>query len=81
MSHLPRALYDGTASCGTCVLWRASRPATGENVEVSDHHGHCHAEPPRMSGMRTKAEWPRTVGTDFCGKFAPAGAAELERRR
>ena len=22
MSGLPRAIYDGTASCATCVLWR-----------------------------------------------------------
>ena len=71
MSGLPRAIYDGTASCATCVLWRREgRPDTGT----------CYAEPPRMSGMRTVAEWPKTKSTDMCGKFAPAGDVELEKR-
>ena len=79
MSHLPRALYDGTASCATCVLWKETDQGDLDPRDI--RYGHCHADPPRMNGMRTMTEWPRTVGTDFCGKFAPAGAAELERRR
>ena len=77
MSGLPRAIYDGTASCATCVLWRLEKSGPPPFKDT----GTCYAEPPRMSGMRTVAEWPKTKGTDMCGKFAPAGDTELEKRR
>ena len=79
MSGLPRAIYDGTASCATCVLWRL-QPSGDPLSNPGDRTGTCYADPPRMNGMRSAAEWPKTKGTDMCGKFAPAGDTELENR-
>ena len=74
----PRAIYDGTASCATCVLWRMGELGV---LPDGNQSGVCRSEPPRMNGMRTYAEWPRTISTDMCGKFAPAGDVELEKRK
>ena len=80
MSGLPRAIYDGTASCATCVLWQLRGPG-GSPIDPDDTlYGTCHADLPRVAGMRTVVEWPPTKGTDWCGKYAPAGGQELARR-
>ena len=46
MSGLPRAIYDGTASCATCVLWRLDESGPPPFKDT----GTCYAD---MSGMRT----------------------------
>ena len=81
MSSLPRAIYDGTATCATCALW-IQDPEQLPLLPPDSTAGTCHAEPPRMSGMLTWAIWPHVKGCErACGKFALAGDVELEKRK
>lgn len=51
-----------SASCKTCIHWRALRPGVRNDGPV----GECRATPP----MRDFT-WPRTKEHDLCGKHAP----------
>lgn len=83
MSQLPRAIYDGTASCATCVLWRPETESAtpGDMISRGVTVGTCRAEPPKSSSMAVFSSWPCTRPNDFCGKFSPAGERELATRR
>ena len=61
-----RAVYDGSASCHTCVFYS---PAGGE----------CRQAAPRFN--RTgQAAWPGVKATDWCGEHQLAGPAIVEGR-
>ena len=72
--RLNRKIYEGTASCASCVLC-----AVSPGDEESGAHYECRADLPRIQKSDVAA-WPTVLPDHWCVNYTDAGPRELARR-